>query len=123
MKKTILTVIVTLALIGCGGGGSNPISTTMPTSDGKLPTVDVKYTLNGIKRPTCHNADDIGELTPDDKDFVLCIWLCGKYDNASPIAVSLSFKKNVNTPQGVWELEDEHITEVSNSICKDGTKI
>ncbi|MDQ7033092.1 MAG: hypothetical protein Q9M37_10340, partial [Desulfonauticus sp.] len=76
MKKTnklaTLTLLALLALNGCGGGSSPTEQTTE-----ELPTVDVSYTLNDKERPTCHNANDIGEPNPDPTDFVLCIWLCG----------------------------------------------
>ena len=123
LNKTIVTTISIALLTACGGGGSTPVTSTGGANNGKLPTVDVTYTLNGTTRPTCHNADDIGELKPKDNGTILCIWLCGRYDNASPIEVSLAFEKNEPTSEGVWELEDESLTESSSTFCRDATKI
>jgi len=125
MKKITVLAISTLALIGCGGGGSsNPLGYTGPTNDGKQSTVDVKYTLNGSERPTCHNADDIGNIAPDNDDFVKCAWFCGRYNGVSSrgsdtITVFLTFRKSERTDQGIWELSNESLTEASPIVCRD----
>jgi len=124
-KMIALASIGLMMLIGCGGGGSNnPVSPT-GTTDQRQPTVDVKYTLNGTKRPTCHDADEIGELNPDNDDFVWCIWFCGRYNgvegrNGTTVAVDLMFRKSERTDEGIWELTDEGIDEASAIVCKDG---
>ncbi|MCF6244348.1 MAG: hypothetical protein L3J43_04875 [Sulfurovum sp.] len=128
MKIATILTIATLALIGCGGGGdgtpvSSPYSPTDPNAH-KRPTVDVKYTLNGSKRPTCHNADDIGTLNPDNSDFIDCTWQCGRYGgikgrNGDTIYISLWFRKSERTDEGVWELTDEFTQEASPGVCRD----
>ena len=126
MKNTIIIAILSLAaLIGCGGGGgSTPTSNSTLQADGKRPTVDVKYTLNGSERPTCHNADDIGMLNPDNDDFVDCMWHCGRYGDvkgrkSATIVVSLMFRKSERTDEGIWELTDEYTAEASPITCRD----
>jgi len=115
MNKTYkLTTLALLTLNGCGGGSSSTGSNT-----GELPTVDVRYTLNGTKRPTCHNADDVGELNPTPNDYIFCNWLCGSYKGSETVSVSLTFEKNPKTKDGIWELERESLSEASPLICKD----
>lgn len=116
-KLAILATLALLTLNGCGGSSAE--STTVDQNIGELQTVDVDYTLNGKERPTCHNADDIGELKPSPTDFVLCIWLCGKYQGSETIKVSINFMKNPKTEEGIWELEDERLSEASEHICRD----
>ena len=135
MKKIFLSIVSLLVIAGCGGGGA--IRTAGTDADRvhavgdyvnerapKQPTVDVKYTLNGTKRPTCHNADDIGNIAPDNSDFVKCAWFCGRYNGVSSrgsdtITVFLTFRKSERTDQGVWELSKESLTEADAIVCKD----
>jgi len=129
MKKiTTLIIISAFTLIGCGSGGgggtSSPIANGTVQSDGKQPTVDVKYTLNGTERPTCHDADDIGTLNPKNTTFVKCRWLCGRYGDikgrdSATIYVSLTFRKSERTDEGIWELTDDFIQEASPIVCRD----
>jgi len=129
MKKVTVLAISALVLIGCGGGGASGGDNT-PTgagtigNDGKMSTVDVKYTLNGSERPTCHNADDIGNIAPDNNDFVLCTWSCGRYGGhtsrgSDTIHVWLWFRKSERTDQGIWELSDEDLSESNPMLCRD----
>ena len=125
MKKTIITILSLTVLTACGGGGgSTPTSNSTLQADGKRPTVDVKYTLNGSERPTCHDADDIGDLNPDNDDFVQCFWYCGRYGDikgreSATIFISLMFRKSERTNEGIWELTDESTQEASPVVCRD----
>ena len=113
-KLTIIALLSLITINGCGGGSSTDGSDT-----NKKPTVEVKYTLNGTERPSCLKADDKGILNPTPNDYIICTWLCGKYQGSKTVAVSLSFEKNPKTEDGIWELDDETITEADNLICKD----
>ena len=127
----IMSVTVTMmSLSACGGGGGssggdNGYSTYQEMADKfKHDTVDVKYTLNGTKRPTCHNANDIGILAPDNNDEIKCVWYCGRYQGVKgrkgdTIHIFLDFKKSEETDEGVWELSDEFILEASPTLCRD----
>jgi len=124
MKKIIITILSLAVLTACGGGGSTPASNSTLQADGKRPTVDVKYTLNGNRRPTCHSADDIGNLNPDNDDFIKCIWFCGRYNGvkgreSATIAVFLTFRKSERTDEGIWELSNESTQEASPVVCRD----
>jgi len=125
MKKTIITILSLAVLTACGGGGgSTPTSNSTLQADGKRPTVDVKYTLNGSERPTCHNADKIGDLSPNNDDFVRCTWYCGRYGEtkgreSATITVFLYFRKSERTDNGIWELSDESLSEASPVVCRD----
>jgi len=123
MKKVTVLAISALLFIGCGGNNT-PTGAGTIGNDGKQSTVDVKYTLNGSERPTCHNADDIGNIAPDNSDFVKCAWFCGRYNGVSSrgsdtITVFLTFRKSERTDQGVWELSNESLTEASPIVCRD----
>lgn len=113
-KSTTLALLTLITINGCGGGSSTTGSNT-----GKQPTVEVKYTLNGTQRPTCHNADDKGELKPTPDNNVLCIWLCGSYEGSETLLVGLTFEKNPKTKDGIWELANESLREAHHNICKD----
>ena len=113
-KLITLTLLAFITLNGCGGGSSSTVANT-----GKQPTVDAIYTLNGTVRPTCHNADNIGELNPSPGEFVYCDWYCAKYQGSDTVQVSLTFTQTPNTEEGIWELIQEDIYEATPDICKD----
>jgi len=126
IRKTIITILSLAVLPACGGGGGGSTSARNSTlqADGKRPTVDVKYTFNGNKRPTCHNANDIGKLNPKNDDFVECTWYCGRYGDikgreSATIWVSLMFRKSERTDEGIWELTNEYTVEASPIVCRD----
>ena len=107
MKKLNLTMATMAAviLIGCGGGGSS--SNNAATSDPyKIQTVG--YTLNGSNLPSCPNASNITTLKAqnnDDFGIHSCMWMCGSYEGASPITVSLSFQQYGK--DDVWEFDHD----------------
>ena len=113
-KFLTLALLTLITINGCGGGSS-----TSGSNVGKQPTVEVKYTLNGTERPTCHNADDKGELNPSPGETIFCTWLCGSYQGSGTLSVGLTFEKNPTTEDGIWELEDVSLTEADHLICKD----
>ena len=121
-KAHISTLVITSLFIfnGCGGGdnatnGEN--SSSSPYTN--LPTVDVKYTLHGKQRPTCHNATHRGELNPTPKDTVICTWVCGRYQGDEIFKVLHLFEKEPQTEEGIWELKDTSVTDASPLNCKD----
>ena len=113
-KSTTLALLTLITINGCGGGSSTTGSNT-----GKQPTVEVKYTLNGTQRPTCHNADRTGELNPTPIDYVICDWYCGSYQGSDTVEVELIFQKVPKTEEGIWELSHENLKEANSKICKD----
>jgi len=126
IKTTIALTTTLLILNACGSsGGDNGYSTYQEMADKfKHDTVDVKYTLNGTKRPTCHNADNIGTLNPGNNDEIKCVWHCGRYSNikgreSDTISVFLRFNKSENTDDGIWELTSENTYEASPTVCRD----
>ena len=123
MKKTYISTLVITSLFifnGCGGGGS-PTSgkNTSSSPYSNLPTVDIKYTLNGKKRPTCDNATLKGELNPSPQDTVICSWVCARYKGDEVFRVLHAFKKNPQTEEGIWELTDTSVMEASQLNCRD----
>ena len=113
-KFLTLALLTLITINGCGGGSS-----TSGSNSGELPTVEVKYTLNGTKRPTCHNAYNKGELNPSPNETIFCRWLCGSYQGSETLSVGLSFEKNTPTEDGIWELYDVSLTEANAQVCKD----
>ena len=121
MKNIFLSIVSLLVIAGCGGGsgGRSTGQQHPPSSDGKQSTVDVKYTLNGSMRPTCHDADETGEKNPENSSSVQCIWYCGRYKGGHTMSVFLDFEKTENTDEGIWELSDESLYEASPHVCRD----
>ena len=107
MKKINLTMatMAAVTLIGCGGGGSSSSSNNGVASDPyKIQTVG--YTLNGSNLPSCPNASHITTLKAQNNDDFgthSCMWICGSYEGASPITVSLDFKQDGK--DSAWEFD------------------
>ena len=114
MKKLNLAIatVATLALIGCGGGGGGSSSSNGTSSDA-WKTQKVSYTLNGSNHPTCNKPYHMSGIESN-SERMSCMWLCGEYEGARPVTVSLRFEK----VGGVWELENDSVS-TANERCHD----
>ena len=116
MKKLNLTMatMAAVTLIGCGGGGSSS-SSGGTSSDGTASdaqeTQKVSYTLNGSNHPICNKPYSMSGIESN-SERMSCLWLCGEYEGARPVAVSLRFEK----VGGVWELADDSVSTASE-LC------
>lgn len=106
MKKSILAILSTLTLVGCGGGSSSSSSSNEDngTPSDPFKTVKVEYTLNGSDQPTCHNAYQRSGIESNSV-YMRCTWICAEYEGASPVTVGLSFEKI----GGIWEFEEDTV--------------
>jgi len=109
-----LITFILLTFNGCGDSGEGSTTTGL-----QQPTVVASYTLNGTIRPTCHNANTIGELNPSPTEYVWCDWYCAKYQGSDTVRVSLAFEQIPHTEEGIWELTQEDIYEANQHTCKD----
>lgn len=117
MKK--MTIALTTALLifnGCGGGGTN---TPLGQVEGDLykdfRIKKVEYKLDGKNTPICKN---VHQQTGLGKSALrsTCIWICGDYQGASPVAVGLLFERE--DANSVWKFESENISTASTTCRK-----
>ncbi len=111
MKKLNLTLatMAAVTLIGCGGGGGSSSSNGGTNSDGTaedgLKIVKVTYTINGSDRPICNKPFLITGLESSSEQ-IACHWLCGEYEGARPVDVTLRFRTN----GGIWQFESDSVS-------------
>jgi len=100
MKKITLSIVAlsTLVLIGCGGGGGSSASTSgssaAATDPYKIQEVSYKIENNQIICNKPYHQSISKAQRADDYGTSSCIWICGSYEGAKPVSVSLSFIQN-----------------------------
>jgi hypothetical protein len=111
MKKLNFTIatIAAVTLIGCGGGGG---SSSGDSDSFKIETV--KYSIENNKiicnKPSSQTISKAQES--DDYGVASCIWLCGSYEGASPVLVSLSFEQDGK--DAPWTFDGDSVSTASS---------
>ena len=104
-----MAVVATLMFIGCGGGGGSSSSDNEANSNSTaldpLKIVKVSYTINGAERPKCNQPFVVTGLESSSK-YITCNWLCGEYEGARPVDVTLRFQLS----GGIWQLESDSVS-------------
>ncbi len=111
MKKLNLTVatMATIVLVGCGGGGG---SSSGASDAFKIENVEYTITDNKIICNKPYSQTISKAQRSDDYGVAFCTWLCGSYEGANPVSVSLTFVQDGK--DAPWTFDSDSVSTASD---------